>query len=214
MRSARARWRPTATTPSPLAGRHSQHHPGAADRQRQRPAVKVYGQADPALSYTASGSAVSATPAPGPDGITDTRGRRECRRLCDPPGQPGRQRQLHDRLQRQLAQHHTRHAEHQRQYRNQGLWPGRSGAELCGNGLWFSDTSATVLTGSLTRAAGENVGSYAILPGHLAASSNYTIAFTRQHASHHAGDTDGDGEPAVEGLWHGRSGADAIRQAA
>ena len=45
-------------------------------------------------------------------------------------------------------------------------------------GFEFSDTSATVLTGSLTRAAGENVGGYAILQGSLAANSNYTIAFT------------------------------------
>ena len=38
--------------------------------------------------------------------------------------------------------------------------------------------SAALLTGSLTRATGENVGSYAIGQGTLSAGGNYTIAFT------------------------------------
>ena len=46
------------------------------------------------------------------------------------------------------------------------------------SGLQFTDTGATVLSGSLTRAAGENVGGYAISQGSLAANSNYTIAFS------------------------------------
>ena len=48
------------------------------------------------------------------------------------------------------------------------------------NGLHFSDTSATVLTGSLARTAGETVagGPYAITQGTLAANGNYSIAFT------------------------------------
>ena len=71
-----------------------------------------------------TGSTLSITPA-----------QRECRRLCDLAGHAGRQQQLHDRVQRQHAEHHPGNTEHQRQYRNQGLWPGRSGAELCGNGL-------------------------------------------------------------------------------
>ena len=50
-------------------------------------------------------------------------------------------------------------------------------------GLKFSDTAATVLTGSLAQAeagtlAGEQVGNYAISEGTLAADSNYTIVFT------------------------------------
>src|SRR5206468_2276537 len=45
------------------------------------------------------------------------------------------------------------------------------------NGLANND-AATVVTGSLTRAAGEAVGSYAIAQGSLVASGNYTIAFT------------------------------------
>src|SRR5206468_4530199 len=45
------------------------------------------------------------------------------------------------------------------------------------NGLTNND-AATVVTGSLTRAAGEAVGSYAIAQGSLVASGNYTIAFT------------------------------------
>ena len=46
------------------------------------------------------------------------------------------------------------------------------------SGFQFSDSGASVLTGSLTRDAGENVGSYAIDQGTLAADSNYTISFT------------------------------------
>jgi hypothetical protein len=46
------------------------------------------------------------------------------------------------------------------------------------SGFQFSDTAATVLTGSLSRAAGEHVGSYAIGQGTLAADGDYTIRFT------------------------------------
>jgi len=45
---------------------------------------------------------------------------------------------------------------------------------LGGDGLAFSDT----LSGALARAAGENVGNYAINQGTLAASSNYDVTFT------------------------------------
>ncbi|MGL6043547.1 MAG: MBG domain-containing protein, partial [Sandaracinobacteroides sp.] len=44
-------------------------------------------------------------------------------------------------------------------------------------GFRLADTSATALTGALTRAAGETVGNYAITQGTLAA-QNYSIAFT------------------------------------
>ena len=48
------------------------------------------------------------------------------------------------------------------------------------SGLQFSDTTASVLTGALTRAAGETVAGspYGITRGTLAATSNYTISFT------------------------------------
>ena len=48
------------------------------------------------------------------------------------------------------------------------------------SGFQFTDTAATVLTGSLARAAGETVAGspYAISQGTLAADSNYTIHFT------------------------------------
>ena len=45
-------------------------------------------------------------------------------------------------------------------------------------GFQFSDNEATVLTGALSRAAGEDVASYAIGQGTLAANSDYTISFT------------------------------------
>ena len=62
------------------------------------------------------------------------------------------------------------------------------------SGFQFSDTAATVLTGSLARAAGETVlGSpYAITQGTLAADSNYTIHFTGSTLTHHPGDARGD----------------------
>jgi MBG domain-containing protein len=40
------------------------------------------------------------------------------------------------------------------------------------------DTAATVLSGALDRAIGSNIGSYAIIQGTLAATSDYTLAFT------------------------------------
>src|SRR5439155_8037900 len=43
--------------------------------------------------------------------------------------------------------------------------------------LYNGDTDS-VFTGALGRAAGENVGSYAITQGTLSAGSNYTIVFT------------------------------------
>jgi len=45
-------------------------------------------------------------------------------------------------------------------------------------GLRLSDTAGSVLTGALTRAAGENVGAYAIGQGTLASNANYTVSFT------------------------------------
>jgi len=48
------------------------------------------------------------------------------------------------------------------------------------SGLQFTDTAASVLTGTLTRTTGETVAGspYAITQGTLAASGNYTLAFT------------------------------------
>src|SRR6185369_3585072 len=48
------------------------------------------------------------------------------------------------------------------------------------DGLQFTDTQASVLTGTLTRAVGESVeaGPYAITQGMLAANDNYTISFS------------------------------------
>ncbi|HRQ82640.1 MAG TPA: MBG domain-containing protein, partial [Azospirillaceae bacterium] len=47
------------------------------------------------------------------------------------------------------------------------------------SGLKFSDAASAVLSGSLSRTAGENVGSYAIGQGGLGlASSNYTLSFS------------------------------------
>jgi filamentous hemagglutinin family protein len=45
-------------------------------------------------------------------------------------------------------------------------------------GLKGGDSAAAVLSGTLVRAAGEDVGTYAIGQGSLAASANYTLSFT------------------------------------
>ena len=45
------------------------------------------------------------------------------------------------------------------------------------NGLKGSDTTANVLSGGLTRDAGENVGNYAINQGTLSANNNYTLTY-------------------------------------
>jgi hypothetical protein len=52
-------------------------------------------------------------------------------------------------------------------------------------GLKFSDAAATVVTGALTRVAGEHVAGspYAISQGSLAANSDYTLAFTGNNLS-------------------------------
>ena len=60
------------------------------------------------------------------------------------------------------------------------------------SGFQYSDTAATVLTGELARAPGEDVGTYAIGQGTLMASSNYTLAYTG-HEPDHAGPIDGHG---------------------
>jgi len=46
------------------------------------------------------------------------------------------------------------------------------------SGWKLSDTAGSVLSGDLSRAAGENVGTYAIGQGNLAANGNYIISFT------------------------------------
>src|SRR5205823_8814983 len=74
-------------------------------------------------------------------------------------------------------------------------------------GFQFGDTAATVLTGLLSRAPGENVGSYAISQGTLVANANYTISFTGHDlvieaatlaiAADHKTKTDGAADPAL-----------------
>jgi hypothetical protein len=46
------------------------------------------------------------------------------------------------------------------------------------SGLQFSDTAGSILSGTLARAAGENVGTYAISRNTLASNANYTVAYT------------------------------------
>src|SRR2546430_8120226 len=46
------------------------------------------------------------------------------------------------------------------------------------HGALYNGDTDSVFTGSLARAAGENVGTYAINQGTVSAGSNYTIVFT------------------------------------
>ena len=46
------------------------------------------------------------------------------------------------------------------------------------SGLQGSDSAGSILSGALTRDAGENAGTYNITQGTLASNSNYTIAYT------------------------------------
>ena len=48
---------------------------------------------------------------------------------------------------------------------------------VAATGFKFADTASSVLTGALSRAAGENVGTYAIALGTLASNPNYSISF-------------------------------------
>src|SRR6185436_19570411 len=52
------------------------------------------------------------------------------------------------------------------------------GLSFVATGFQNGDTEATALSGGLSRAAGSNVGSYAIGIGTLAATDNYSLAFT------------------------------------
>ncbi len=47
----------------------------------------------------------------------------------------------------------------------------------------FGDTAASVLSGALSRAVGENVGSYVISQNSLASNANYTVAYTGNNLS-------------------------------
>ncbi len=87
-------------------------------------------------------------------------------------------------------------------------------------GLVNGDTAAGVLSGSLSRAAGENVGSYAIGQGSLASNGNYTINFTGASltidpallsiVANGASKTYGQADPSLTYSASGLVGSDAI----
>ena len=74
-----------------------------------KPETKVFGSADPALAYTVSGLAFAETPAEVLSGsLSRARGRNGLgRSLCDQPGEPDGQQQLHHQLHRQFPEHHS-----------------------------------------------------------------------------------------------------------
>ncbi len=93
--------------------------------------TKVYGTADPALAYTASGfqfhdtAASVLTGAPGP-GAVGHPVRRTGRRLRDQPGNARGQQQLHYQFHRQYADHHAGALDRDRESPDQSLRHRRS----------------------------------------------------------------------------------------
>ena len=133
------------------------HHPGHAHRHRQPPDQGLW-PGDPALTYQASGFQFSDTAGSVlTGGLTRARGEHVAGNLCHQPGHAGRRQRLHDRLHRQHADHHPGHAHRHRQPPDQGLWPADPALTYQASGFQFSDTAGSVLTGGLTRAAGEHV---------------------------------------------------------
>jgi filamentous hemagglutinin family protein len=140
------------------------------------PGGKVYGAADPALAFTASGFRLSDTVAV----VTGV--------LTRDPGENVGSYAITQGTLSASPNYTIRFAGAQFQISPASLSVAAlNQARLYGDpdpilgfttiGLVNGDTAASALTGALARAAGENVGSYAITQGTLAA-SNYTIAFT------------------------------------
>ena len=94
------------------------------------PQTKVYGAADPTLTYVATGFQFSDNEALGADGCLDPRcGRAGGRRpLRHQPGDVGSQQRLHDQLHRQQPDHHPGHADRHGQQHDHG--PRRAGPDL------------------------------------------------------------------------------------
>ena len=94
--------------------------------------TKVYGAADPTLTYVATGFQFSDNEGLGADGCLDPCcGRAGGRRpLRHQPGDVGSQQRLHDQLHRQQPDHHSGHADRHGQQHDHGLR--RAGPDLLG----------------------------------------------------------------------------------
>ena len=177
-RSARAHWRPTPTTRSPSprgrcgsTRRCSRHRrqPGQ-DLRRRRSRADLYGNRLPVRRQCRHGADGRAGRAPPAKTSATTRSARAhwpptpTTRSPSPRGRCGSTRRRSQRHRRQPGQDLRRR---------------RSRADLYGNRLPVRrHRRQGARRGALGRAAGENVGNYAIGQGTLAANANYTIAFT------------------------------------
>ena len=156
------------------------------------PETKVYGTADPALAYTATGFKYSDTAATA---LTGALARAQAGTLAGE--QAGGYAITQGTLaataitrstSRQHAEDHAGAADRHGQSPRPRSTAHRSQldrhvtglVDTTVDGVTIDDTAATVLTGTLARAAGETVAGspYAITQGTLAADSNYTIQFT------------------------------------
>ncbi len=75
-------------------------------------------------------------------------------------------------------------------------------------GLVNGDTADDVVSGILSRNAGENVGTYAITPGNITASSNYTLAFAGANLTINKAKITISNIAAADREYNGETGAD------
>jgi hypothetical protein len=160
------------------------------------PATKIYGTADPALAYTASGFEFDDTAATVLTGVLTraeaaTLGGEQVGRYAITQGTLAADSNytiafIGNTLNITPATLHITGNAQTKVYGtgDPALTDTATGfVRATVDGVNIGDTAATILTGSLARAqagtlAGEQVGDYAISQGTLAASGNYTIAFT------------------------------------
>ena len=139
--------------------------------------TKVYGQGDPALTYVATGYQFTDNGTTVLTGGLSRRCGRGRGQLRDQPGQLASSGNYTISYVGGEPGGHEGPADGDGRREDEGLRAERPGLTYVATGYQFTDNGTTVLTGSLSRVAGEDVGSYAISQGSLAASGNYTISY-------------------------------------
>ena len=174
--------------------------------------TKVYGAADPALTYTNGALQAGDTNAVFTGGLDPCR-RPERRLLCDQPGHPECGRELHDQLYGQQPHHHALSADGDGQRADQGLRRCRSGADLyqwraaergyqCGVYRWPDPCRRP----ECRRLCDQ--------PGHAERRHELHDQLYRQQPHHHALPAYRDGQRAVQALRRGRSDPDLYQRRA
>ncbi len=190
-----------------------------------KPETKVYGTADPALAYSASGFQFSDTAGSVLTGALARAvghpGRRASRRLRDQPGDVGRRQQLHDRLHRQYADHHPCARDRRGRSPHQGLrhrrprvdrYAGRAGRP---DGRRGDDRrhrrrrARRVPVAGRVRHAGRRAGGrLRNQPGDARRRQQLHDDLHGRHADDHLGDLGRHGQSPDQGLRHRRSRLD------